>query len=63
MVWVAHGKLMVLQFDEEDQDFGEEFLSERDPSILHFLLASGDEGRGRVCSIVAQAIMLSACVC
>jgi len=29
--------------EEEDADFGEEFLSERDPSILHFLLASGDE--------------------
>lgn len=38
--------LTALQFDEEDQDFGEEFLSERDPSILHFLLASGDEVRG-----------------
>ncbi len=24
-------------------EFSEEFLSERDPSILHFLLASGDE--------------------
>ncbi|CAL8463765.1 g3299 [Coccomyxa elongata] len=30
-------------FDEEDQEFGEDFLSDRDPSILHFLLASGDE--------------------
>eukprot|EP00879_Flechtneria_rotunda_P004614 GHRR01004870.1.p1 GENE.GHRR01004870.1~~GHRR01004870.1.p1 ORF type:complete len:511 (+),score=151.20 GHRR01004870.1:254-1786(+) len=29
--------------DEEDQEFEEEFLSEQDPSILHFLLASGDE--------------------
>ncbi|KAG2433939.1 hypothetical protein HYH02_012484 [Chlamydomonas schloesseri] len=29
--------------EEEDVEFGEEFLSERDPSILHFLLASGDE--------------------
>lgn len=28
--------------DEEDQEFGEEFISERDPSILHFLLASGE---------------------
>jgi hypothetical protein len=27
--------------EEEDADFGEDFLSERDPSILHFLLASG----------------------
>lgn len=32
-----------LQFDEEDQEFGEDFLSDEDPSILHFLLASGDE--------------------
>lgn len=31
------------QVEEEDAVFGEEFLSERDPSILHFLLASGDE--------------------
>ncbi|KAK9917377.1 hypothetical protein WJX75_003717 [Coccomyxa subellipsoidea] len=30
-------------FDEEDQEFGEDFLSDEDPSILHFLLASGDE--------------------
>lgn len=29
--------------DEEQLSFDEEFLSERDPSILHFLLASGDE--------------------
>ncbi|KAG2422214.1 hypothetical protein HXX76_016214 [Chlamydomonas incerta] len=29
--------------EEEDAEFGEEFLSERDPSILHFLVASGDE--------------------
>ena len=33
------------QFDEEDQEFGEDFLSEEDPSILHFLLAGGDEVR------------------
>jgi hypothetical protein len=32
--------------EEEDADFGEDFLSERDPSILHFLLASGG-GRAR----------------
>ncbi|EIE27810.1 cytochrome P450 [Coccomyxa subellipsoidea C-169] len=30
-------------FDEEDQEFGEDYLSDKDPSILHFLLASGDE--------------------
>lgn len=28
---------------EEDQEFGEEFVGKQDPSILHFLLASGDE--------------------
>lgn len=32
-----------VQFDEEDQEFGEDYLSDKDPSILHFLLASGDE--------------------
>lgn len=36
---------MFYQFDEEDQEFGEDFLSDEDPSILHFLLASGDEVR------------------
>ena len=29
--------------EEEDQEFVEEFVGKRDPSILHFLLASGDE--------------------
>ena len=28
---------------EEDQEFVEEFVGKQDPSILHFLLASGDE--------------------
>jgi hypothetical protein len=35
--------------EEEDEEFSEEFLSEKDPSILHFLLASGgseSEGGG-----------------
>jgi hypothetical protein len=32
--------------DEEGLEFGEEFMSERDPSILHFLLASGGWFRG-----------------
>jgi hypothetical protein len=32
--------------DEEDQEFTEEFLSEQDPSILHFLIASGVCGGG-----------------
>jgi beta-ring hydroxylase len=30
--------------EEEDMEFNEEFLSEKDPSILHFLLASGVYG-------------------
>lgn len=29
--------------EEEDQEFVEEFVGKRDPSILHFLLASGDQ--------------------
>lgn len=29
--------------DEEDVDFNEEYMNESDPSILHFLLASGDD--------------------
>ena len=29
--------------EAEDKQFEEEFLSNDDPSILHFLLASGDE--------------------
>ena len=28
--------------EEEDEEFVEEFLSEADPSILHFLLAQGE---------------------
>lgn len=28
--------------ETEDEEFNEEFVGERDPSILHFLLASGD---------------------
>ena len=31
--------------DVEDQEFEEEFLSQEDPSMLHFLLASGEEVR------------------
>ena len=31
--------------DEEDVQFEEEYINARDPSILHFLLASGDEVR------------------
>lgn len=29
--------------EEEDVQFEEEYVNSRDPSILHFLLASGDE--------------------
>ncbi|KMZ61681.1 hypothetical protein ZOSMA_50G00980 [Zostera marina] len=29
--------------EEEDVNFGEEYMNEKDPSILHFLLASGDD--------------------
>lgn len=32
-----------LQVDKEDKEWEEEFLNERDPSILHFLVASGDD--------------------
>ncbi len=31
------------QVENEDEEFVEEFLSRTDPSILHFLLASGDQ--------------------
>ena len=34
-----------LQVEDEDEEFVEEFLSEADPSILHFLLASGECAR------------------
>lgn len=37
---IARAKALV---EEEGRDFEEEFLSERDPSILHFLVASGDD--------------------
>lgn len=33
------------QVEEEDAEFVEEFLSAADPSILHFLLASGEQAR------------------
>lgn len=36
-----------LQVEEEDEEFVEEFLSKADPSILHFLIASGAHGDGR----------------
>ena len=37
---IAKCKRMV---EEEDQEFVEEYLNVNDPSILHFLIASGDE--------------------
>lgn len=37
---IATCKRMV---EEEDETFSEEFVGKRDPSILHFLLAAGDE--------------------
>ena len=46
------------QFDEEDQEFGEDFLSEEDPSILHFLLAGGDE----VCIAASVVSLLPSCL-
>ena len=33
--------------EEEDQEFVEEFVGKKDPSILHFLLASGDQVTSR----------------
>ena len=33
--------------EKEDEAFVEEYLNAADPSILHFLLASGEEVRGR----------------
>lgn len=29
--------------EQEDLQFHEEYMNEQDPSILHFLLASGDD--------------------
>jgi len=37
---IAKSKKLV---EEEEEEFVEEFLSEADPSILHFLIASGDQ--------------------
>jgi hypothetical protein len=41
--------------EEEDAVFGEDFLSERDPSILHFLLASGGRAAPRRTPAAAAA--------
>lgn len=40
---VRHLRRRCLQVDVEDQEFEEEFLSQEDPSMLHFLLASGEQ--------------------
>ena len=40
--------------EEEDEEFEEEFVGSVDPSILHFLLASGD----RISSKQARALRL-----
>uniref|UniRef100_M8CAZ1 Cytochrome P450 97B2 n=1 Tax=Aegilops tauschii TaxID=37682 RepID=M8CAZ1_AEGTA len=37
------GQLLQRMVDEEDLQFHEEYMNEKDPSILHFLLASGDD--------------------
>ena len=39
---VTHARLRA-QVEREDKEFEEEFLSNDDPSILHFLLASGEQ--------------------
>lgn len=36
---------MCWQVEKEDKEFEEEFLSKADPSIMHFLLASGEQVR------------------
>lgn len=53
---------MCQQVDVEDQEFEEEFLSQEDPSMLHFLLASGEEvswGRGQD---TKHAVHFTACM-
>ena len=42
------------QVEAEDAEFEEEFLSKDDPSILHFLLAAGDEACPPVLMVVFQ---------
>lgn len=39
--------------DEEELQFHEEYMNERDPSILHFLLASGDDVRNCFISYIS----------
>lgn len=42
LMFFTHFQRMV---DEEELQFHEEYMNEQDPSILHFLLASGDDVR------------------
>lgn len=42
LIFFTHLQRMV---DEEELQFHEEYMNEQDPSILHFLLASGDDVR------------------
>lgn len=37
--------------EEEELQFHEEYMNEQDPSILHFLLASGDDVRKFLCIV------------
>lgn len=41
--WSISVGCLWIQVDTEDKEFEEEFLSQEDPSMLHFLLASGEE--------------------
>jgi hypothetical protein len=50
-----------MQFDEEAEEFGEDFLSDKDPSILHFLLASGDEVRALLPALLSCTLPVSPC--
>jgi cytochrome P450 len=38
-----HHDCLMVQVETEDEEWTEEFVGEQDPSILHFLLASGDQ--------------------
>lgn len=42
---IYHSDSLCLQrmVEEEELQFHEEYMNEKDPSILHFLLASGDD--------------------
>lgn len=45
--------------EEEDQEFVEEFVGKKDPSILHFLLASGDQVTP---SCSSESLLLLKCI-